>query len=96
MSIKTKPKALTFVFQNTRNSTINTLQWKSQKRTVDEAWEEAMQFLLVRAGAAPFVDVFNNPFERVMTLDGLVTVKDESAPLRKPTRDEIKKLEVVQ
>ena len=79
-----KPKLITFVWQHMTNHTINTLQWKTNRRTTMQAWEDAVLFLLDR-------DPWSDP-QHLLTFKGLPLVMDDSAPLRNPTNAEIKQL----
>jgi hypothetical protein len=82
---------MTFVYQNVAKHTVNTLEWETHKRTVEEAWADALAFLGFRDSIE--IDEFNNPFEMLLVFDGLCKRREESVPLRKATPEEMKKLE---
>ena len=79
-----RTKLITFLWQDMNRHTINTLQWKTAKRTTMGAWEDAVAFLINRNPDA-------DP-QHLMTLNGLVKVLDDETPLRKPTIRELKQL----
>ena len=82
-----KPRFLTFAYHDSVKNVLSTVQWKSMRRTVEEAWGDVLMFLANRHST----DLFHAQcrFSRVFTFAGLVEVMDESIPLRKSTPEEV-------
>lgn len=82
-----KPKQLTFVWQDMNRHTVNTLQWSTSERTVEDAWNDAKSFLILRSSTC-------DP-ELLLAFKGLLLPLDESVPLRPLTKKEIKEFSTI-
>lgn len=76
-----KPKILTFVWQSMYRHTINTLQWRTQRRTVQEAWDDAERYLIDR-------DQNCDP-AYLLAFAGAIVPLDDKKPLRAVSKEDL-------
>jgi hypothetical protein len=92
MNTMRSPKQLTFLFQDTVTNTMNTLEWETRDRTIEDAWDNVVIFLCRRHNVVHELLQVSR-FAKIMTFEGLCKVLDESKPLRRATPQEVRELE---
>ena len=85
-----KPKELTFIWQDMDNNTHHLLHWRTTRRTVAEAWEDAEKTLSERHGELP--EFVTGRFQLLQVFRGLVEPMDENVPLRKPNVKDLREV----
>lgn len=84
-----KSKALTFIWQNMMDHTHNLLQWRTEARTLAEAWVEARSALMQKHGRTPEDEMLHGDYALMYAFWGLIAPISDDAIFRPPTRDEI-------
>lgn len=92
-------KYLTFVYLDRERNTSNTVEWKTSRRTVAEAWEDCRAFVARRCGVELVAGEKSlayllaiQRFEKIHVFEGLCKAWDENKPLRRPTKEELEQL----
>ena len=91
-----RPKKLTFLWCDLNsNRKINTLQWQTTRRTVSEAWNDAVGWLVERWKKHRIETDEDFLFEIdpgfIMAFDGHPRILDDDERLRAATKEELKK-----